>query len=91
MNRGTVKYTKAPSYVERALRHAVPLTPEEEAELLMEPGDAAVNPDPKVKVTILLDKSSVDFFKSQAVKRHTRYQTMINRVLKRYAARYQDS
>ena len=41
------------------------------------------------KVTIVLEKSSVDFFKRQAKKNHTKYQKMIRAVLDQYASRYQ--
>lgn len=36
------------------------------------------------KITIALSKKSVDFFKSQASKHHTRYQRMIRRLLDSY-------
>ena len=38
-----------------------------------------------VKVTITLSKTSVDFFKKEAKKRHTQYQKMIRRLLDIYA------
>ena len=38
-----------------------------------------------VKVTITLSRASVDFFKGQAKKHHTRYQQMIRRLLDVYA------
>ena len=38
-----------------------------------------------VKVTITLSRASVDFFKRQAKKHHTRYQQMIRRLLDLYA------
>ncbi len=40
------------------------------------------------KVTMALKKSSVDFFKQQAKKNHTKYQKMIREVLDQYASRY---
>lgn len=42
----------------------------------------------QVKVTIGLSKSSVDFFKRQARKHHTRYQKMIRRLLDLYVAHH---
>jgi predicted DNA binding CopG/RHH family protein len=42
-----------------------------------------------VKVTISLSKSSIDFFKEQAVKHHSSYQKMIRRVVDYYASQYQ--
>ena len=40
------------------------------------------------KVTISLTKSSIDFFKNQAEKYHTNYQTMIRELVDQYAARF---
>lgn len=41
-----------------------------------------------VKVTMALSKSSVEFFKAEAKRRHTSYQAMIRRLLDLYASRY---
>lgn len=41
------------------------------------------------KVTIVLRKASVDFFRGKAKELHTKYQRMIREVLDRYVARYQ--
>ena len=40
--------------------------------------------DEQVKVTISLSKKSVEYFKSEARKHHTKYQKMIRRLLDRY-------
>lgn len=40
------------------------------------------------KITIALTKSSVDFFKSEAEKFHTNYQTMIRVLLDKYASHH---
>lgn len=45
---------------------------------------------PKVKVTITLNKLSVEFFKNHARTNHTKYQTMINDVLDQYAQKYSE-
>lgn len=45
--------------------------------------------DETAKVTIALEKSSIDFFKRQAKKNHTKYQRMIREVLDHYATHYQ--
>ena len=37
-----------------------------------------------IKVTLALSKKSVEFFKSEATKRHTQYQRMIRRLLDSY-------
>jgi hypothetical protein len=41
-----------------------------------------------VKVTIALSKRSVEFFKNEAARHHTRYQQMIRRLLDAYAQHY---
>lgn len=40
------------------------------------------------KVTIALTKSSVDFFKNEAAKHHTHYQTMIRALIDQYTSRF---
>ncbi len=45
-------------------------------------------PEDTVKVTISLKRSSVEFFKEEAQKHHTKYQKMIRELLDRYASRY---
>ena len=40
------------------------------------------------KITIVLNRSSVDFFKRQAQCHHTKYQRMIRELLDRYAMQY---
>jgi predicted DNA binding CopG/RHH family protein len=50
-----------------------------------------VMPEKTVKVTLNLNESSVQFFKSQADKYHTKYQKMIRQLLDRYAGKYSTS
>ena len=45
----------------------------------------------KVKVTISLNKASVDFFKREAEKHRASYQKMIRRVIDFYTSQYQKS
>lgn len=45
----------------------------------------------KIKITISLSKSSVDFFKKEAKRNRTSYQKMIRRVIDFYASHYQES
>ena len=53
------------------------------------PPDQLVFPDDETeKVTIILKKKSVDFFREQARKHHTKYQRMIRAVLDRYVKRF---
>ncbi len=47
--------------------------------------------DEGVKVTIVLSKRSVDFFKGEARKHHTQYQRMIRRLLDAYAEHHSRS
>ncbi len=44
-----------------------------------------------VKITIILNRSSIDFFKQEADRHHTSYQKMIRRLLDAYAKRYSRS
>ncbi len=56
-------------------------------DFLPPPQDLVV-PEETVKVTISLKKSSIDFFKHQAEKHHTKYQKMIRELLNRYTMQY---
>ena len=47
--------------------------------------------DDSVKITISLSKTSVDFFKDQAEKNRTGYQSMIRELLDIYAKRFQST
>lgn len=42
----------------------------------------------KEKITISIDSECVKFFKAEAKKNHTKYQTMMNEVLSQYAKHY---
>ena len=53
------------------------------------PLEQLVLKEDNVKVTISLSKSSIDFFKKQAMKHHTSYQKRIRRVVDYYASKYQ--
>ncbi len=55
------------------------------ADFLPSPEELALK-DETVKVTIVLSKSSVDFFKKEAKKYNTQYQRMIRRLLDEYTA-----
>ena len=52
------------------------------------PPSELVVPAETLKVTISLKKSSVDFFKHQAEKHHTKYQKMIRELVDRYATQF---
>lgn len=53
------------------------------------PPEQLILKEDNVKVTISLSKSSIAFFKRQAVKQRTSYQKMIRRLVDYYAAQYQ--
>ncbi|MFH0948486.1 MAG: CopG family transcriptional regulator [Elusimicrobiota bacterium] len=70
-----IKYTEEPMGELRVVKDFLP-----------PPEDISVS-DEKVKVTVYLNKSNVDFFKRKAQKYHTKYQTMICNLLNTYALR----
>lgn len=56
-------------------------------DFLPPPNELAL-PDETIKVTISLNRSSIEFFKQEAEKHGTKYQRMIRDVLDRYASHY---
>jgi len=50
--------------------------------------DKLVMPDNSVKITLRVSKTSMEFFKQQAKKHHTKYQKMIRSLLDRYSKKY---
>ena len=56
-------------------------------DFLPPPSELAV-PEETVKITLALSKSSVEFFRHEAMRRHTRYQRMIRELVDQYASRY---
>ncbi len=64
-----------------------PLELEAVDDFLPPPEDLILKED-TVKVTIQLSKSSIEFFKKNAKAQHTKYQTMIRRVLDLYTRKY---
>ena len=55
------------------------------------PPSELVTPEETVKITISLNKSSVDFLKRQARQHHTKYQKMIRELVDIYATQYSQS
>jgi len=51
------------------------------------PGELVI-PDEKVKVTISLSKTSIEYFKKEAKHYHTKYQKMIRNLLDKYALQH---
>ena len=58
---------------------------------MLPPPERLVIPEHTVKVTLLLSRSSVRFFKQQAVQHRTKYQRMIRELVDRYAERFSKS
>ena len=74
-----IKYTEEPMGKLRVVKDFLP------------PPDQLVLKEENVKVTISLNKSSVEFFKKEAQKHQTSYQRMIRRVIDWYASQYRKS
>jgi len=55
---------------------------------VLPPPEKLVIPEDTIKVTLMLSKSSVKFFKHQAVQHRTKYQKMIRQLVDRYAQQY---
>lgn len=53
------------------------------------PPEKLIFPEETVKVTLILKKSSVAFFKKKAFQQHTKYQKMIREVVDRYTKHYE--
>ncbi len=56
-------------------------------DFLPQPKDLVLKEE-TAKITISLTKSSIEFFKNEAEKYHTNYQTMIRMLIDKYASRY---
>lgn len=52
------------------------------------PPEQLAMPEDTIKVTLLLSKSSVKFFKRQATQHGTRYQRMIRELVDRYSEQF---
>ena len=57
---------------------------------ILPPPDKLVIPEDTIKVTLLLGKSSVRFFKRQAAQHRTKYQKMIRGLVDKYAQQYSE-
>lgn len=77
-----INYTDAPTDVERSIEDAIVVT-----DFLPSP-EELVRRGEKEKITIALDKHSLDLFKRYANTHNTKYQTMINGVLGSYADKF---
>jgi len=74
-----IKYTNEPLGKVRVVRDFLP------------PPEQLVLKEDKVKITISLSKSSIDFFKKEAKRNRTSYQKMIRQLIDLYASDYQRS
>ncbi len=76
MKKRTIKYTNEPIGDVQIIKDFLPSP------------DELVLREETVKVTLALTKTSVEFFKVAAKKRHTQYQKMIRSLLEQYAEHY---
>jgi predicted DNA binding CopG/RHH family protein len=72
-----IKYTDEPMGKLRVIKDFLPSP------------DRLVLKEENIKITISLNKSSIEFFKKEAQKHHTSYQKMIRRLIDWYASQYQ--
>ena len=55
---------------------------------VLPPPEQLVVPEETIKVTLLLSKSSIRFFKQQAAQHRTKYQRMLRELVDRYAKQF---
>jgi predicted DNA binding CopG/RHH family protein len=77
-----VSYTDAPAEIAEALEGASTLE-----DFLPSPEQLVLKTE-KEKITIAIDKNSLELFKKYANKHNAKYQTMINGVLSSYADKF---
>ena len=77
-----VNYTDAPADIVEALENAIAIE-----DFLPSP-DQLVLKTEKEKITIAIDKRSLELFKQYAEKHDAKYQTMINSVVTSYADKF---
>ena len=82
MSNNQINYTDAPADIAESLQDAVPIE-----DFLPSP-DKLILKTEKEKITIALDKRSLDLFKEYAEKHNSKYQTMINGVVSSYADKF---
>lgn len=76
MKKSKIKYTDGPIGKIKIVEDFLP-----------RPKDLVLKEETK-KITISLSKSSIDFFKNEAAKYHTNYQTMIRVLIDKYTSHY---
>ena len=55
---------------------------------ILPPPEKLVIPEDTIKVTLLLSKSSIRFFKQQAAQHRTKYQRMLRELVDRYTEQF---
>jgi predicted DNA binding CopG/RHH family protein len=80
----TTNYTSAPADIEEALENAAVIH-----DFLPSPSEL-IRKTEKEKITIAIDKRSLELYKRYARKHDAKYQSMINGVLSAYAERFLD-
>ncbi len=55
---------------------------------VLPPPEKLVVPEETIKVTLLLSKSSIQFFKQKAAQHRTKYQRMLRELVNRYAEQF---
>ena len=68
--------------------HDMPIGPLTRVEDFLPPPEKLAVAKDTVKVTLNLNRASVEFFKKAAAKHHTKYQQMIRDLVDRYVSRY---
>ena len=82
MNKSKITYTDAPEDISETIAAGEIIAD------FLPPPEKLLRKKSKVKITITLNKDSVEFFKKYAQTNHVKYQTMINEVLDTYVQRY---
>jgi len=81
-NMSNIRYTDAPDDINEALDHAVVIE-----DFLPSPEEFILRAK-KEKITIALDKHSLELYKAYAKKHDAKYQTLINDVVSSYAEKH---
>jgi len=74
--------------MKKTIKQDMPIGELLRVEDVLPPPEDLVLSQETVKVTLSLSKSSINFFKQQAERCHTKYQRMIRQLVDMYAARY---
>lgn len=72
----------------KRLNSSMPIGKLTKVEDFLPPPEKLVIPENTVKVTLRMNKSTVEFFKEQAKKCHTKYQRMIRSLLDKYSEKF---